>query len=135
MPRLLALEWDAQEARFVLANLRRGSLLLEQAGSIPLPPAPEGEKLPPATAGQIIRTSLAAHRIGGAPALVVIGRSQVELRQLALPPAPDEELPELVRNLALRELSSASESSIVDFVRLATEPGEQQLVIAAALAG
>jgi Tfp pilus assembly PilM family ATPase len=133
MPRLLALEWDAQEARFVLASVRRGNLVLEQAGSIPLPPAAEGEKLPAETAGQIIRTALTVRKIGSMPVLVVVGRSQVELRQLAIPPAPDEELPELVRNLALRELSSASESSIVDFVRLAAEPGEQQLVIAAAL--
>ncbi|MGD9644385.1 MAG: type IV pilus biogenesis protein PilM [Pirellulales bacterium] len=135
MPRLLALEWDAQEARFVLANVRRGNLELEQAGAIPLPPAPEGEKLPPETAGQIIRTALAVRKIGGAPALVVVGRSQVELRQLTLPPAPDEELPELVRNLALRELSAANESSIIDYMRLPAEPGEQQPVLAAALHG
>ena len=133
MPRLLALEWDPLEARFLLATVKRGSVVLEQAGAIPLPPAVEGEKLPPETAGQIIRTALAVRKIGSLPALVVVGRSQVELRQLTLPPAPDEELPELVRHLALRELSTASESSVVDFVRLPAEPGEQQTVVAAAL--
>jgi hypothetical protein len=42
MSRLLALEWDAREARIVVGRERAGGIAVEQAFAAPLPQRAEG---------------------------------------------------------------------------------------------
>ncbi|HZZ27390.1 MAG TPA: hypothetical protein VFE46_05220 [Pirellulales bacterium] len=148
MAQLLALEWDDAEARVAVAEVRRGSVVLEQAFSVSLPgilrppgmPAPEtsgplsmsGEHDLGAI-GRRISEALAVRGIRHGKTLVAVGRANIELKNLTLPPAPPEELPELVRFQAEREFNTLTDDWPLDFIPLPGESGEALTVLAAAI--
>ena len=80
-----------------------------------------------------LKKALGQQRFPRCQALAAIGRSQVELRILKLPPAPDDELPDLVRFQALREFSALDEASPLDFVPLGDVGAEAGEVMAASI--
>jgi len=63
----------------------------------------------------------------------VIGRPNIELRQLTFPPAPDDELPEMVRFQAMREFNALEDDWPLDFVPLDDQPDQPRNVLAAAV--
>jgi Tfp pilus assembly PilM family ATPase len=128
MPRLLALEWDSREARVVAANLRPGDLRVEQMFCVPLPGGDD-----PAAAGAALAAALAERKLGRSPALVTLARSQVELKSLTLPPAPDDELPSMARLQAVREFTSLADDWPLDYLPLSDDPAAQREVLAAAI--
>lgn len=132
MPRLLAAEWDVGEARFVVASLRGRSVTIEQLGQVPLSP-PDGEGASASAELHQEVASAAFPKASRAKVLVGLSRANVELRQLTMPPAPDTELPELVRMQALREQGFVNEESLLDFIPLAEDPTEARAVVAAAI--
>ena len=67
-------------------------------------------------------------------ALVVVSRSDVELRLLDVPPAPENELPAMVRFVAKNEFASLNDSWLLDFVRLSGDDKTPGKVLAAGLA-
>ena len=131
MPQLLALEWNGREVRVVVASGRGRQVLVEQAFSIPL----EGPGEPDAAAiGGRIAEQLDARGIGRPEAIVALGRTSIELRQLQLPPAPDSELPELVRFQAGREFNELDERWLLDFVPIDQGAAGPRTVLATAIA-
>ena len=64
---------------------------------------------------------------------MAIGRSNIELRQLTLPPAPDEELPEIVRFTAMREFNALEENWPLDYLPIDDAPDQPRSVLAAAI--
>jgi Tfp pilus assembly PilM family ATPase len=133
MPRLLAIEWNDTEARLAVASSSPGGAVIEQAFSVALRshlPGSDGSDVDP---GERIGTALAARGIGRVDTLVALGRASIELRQLSVPPAPDEELPDMVRFQALREFNAMEEDWHLDFVPIEGTPGEAQAVLAAAV--
>jgi Tfp pilus assembly PilM family ATPase len=132
MPRLLALEWDGEEARVVVASPRGDSIIVEEAFAIALPP--RGEKdAADQDRGKVIGTALSARRLGRMQGIVAVGRASIELKQLSLPPAPDDELPDLVRFQAQREFNAMGESWPLDFIPLSSQPDKPRQVLAAAI--
>lgn len=136
MPRLLAIEWDNREARVAVAQTRGTALVVEDALSVPLSPREdaEGKVQPDPAAGSKVAAALAARQIRRADALVAVGRSGIELKRLGMPPAPDDELPDLVRFQALREFNSLGEDWPLDFLPLGGSASEPRSVLAAAIA-
>lgn len=67
-------------------------------------------------------------------AVVVVSRSDVELRLLDVPPAPEGELPSMVRFVAKNEFASLNENWLLDFVRLSGDDSTPGKVLAAGLA-
>lgn len=136
MPRILALEWDRTEVRLVLAATARGGRLrVLGAVQAPLPPSASEEPLPAEELGAAIRTVVRAHKLAAGKVLVGVSRSSVELRELSLPPAPDDELPELVRHQSVRELGNMAEGTRLDFVVRGENSGQPRPVMVAALPG
>jgi hypothetical protein len=133
MPRLLAIEWNDTEARIAVASSSPGGAMIEQAFSVALGSRPSGSDGSDIDPGERIGTALAARGIGRIDTLVAIGRASIELRQLSIPPAPDEELPDLVRFQALREFNAMEEDWHLDFVPIEGTPGEAKSVLAAAV--
>jgi Tfp pilus assembly PilM family ATPase len=127
MARILALEWNETEARAAVAAAHGERVVLEQAFTIALT-AKSAEN----DVGQQIAAALAERRLGRLDALVGVGRSSVELRQMSLPPVPDEELPEVVRFQALREFSAVDEDWPLDFFPLDDDPTQSRSVLASA---
>ncbi len=131
--RLAAVEWDAQEARLAVAARRSGRVVVEHAFTVNLRPATSGPQEAQVDVGGRIAAAMALRRLGRIDTLVVVGRAQVELRQLSLPPAPDAELPRLVRFQALREFNELEEDWPLDFIPLDQSAEGGRSVLAAAI--
>jgi Tfp pilus assembly PilM family ATPase len=145
MPRLIALEWDDAEARVAVADVRRGSMTLEQAFSVALP----GGLTPNSAAASEVVSASGAHDLGAigrrigeallargvrrSKTLVAVGRANIELKNLTLPPSPPDELPELVRFQAEREFNALGDDWPLDYIPQPGAPGEPQTVLAAAI--
>ena len=132
MSRLLAVDWDRHEARYVVARVRAGGLSVEAAGSVAISAAGEGENLA-ARLVPALTAAIAPLKIGRATTLVALERSQIELVNLTLPPASNAELPDLVRNQAMRESGAIADDACLDFVPLSDDPALPRSVSAVAL--
>jgi len=133
MARLLAIEWDSREARVVVAQARRGDFVLEQAFAIDLRPAEGMEARPESSLGKALSAALAERKIERGEVLVAVGRTNIELRKLTLPPAPADEQPDLVRFQALKQFTTLGDDWPIDFVPLQGENSGQLSVLAAAI--
>src|SRR6188472_1408962 len=137
MSRLVALEWDAKEARVAIGRDRAGGVAVDQAFVVPLPQREEssGEKGPTAEpdVGAILAKALADHGISRSEALVAVGRANIELRFLSTPPVPEEELPEVVRFQAVRSFTTFGDEWPLDFVPLEPNADGGMNVLAAAI--
>ena len=131
--RLLALEWNDDEARLVVAESRGEGVTIEQAFAVSLKPRQPDAEQAEVNVGERIAAALAARAVGRIDALVAVSRSDVEMRQFSLPPAPDEELPELVRFQAMREFGALEDDWPLDFVPLDGLPDQPRKVLAAAV--
>ncbi len=132
-PRLLALEWSTTEARIAVASMRGERCKFEEAFSLPLAAAESGGEQPAATIAEQIAAALAERGLHRVETLVAVGRENIELRQLTLPPAPDDELPDMVRMLALRELNALEEDWPLDFLPVDRTLDQSTRVLAAAI--
>jgi Tfp pilus assembly PilM family ATPase len=134
MPRILAIDWDRLEARAVLLQAGPTGTSVSRAWIVPLAQvdgaAPTGSHL-----GRQLSAALAGESLEKTTTLVGVGREQVQMKLLALPPAPPEELPELVRFQAEREFTALGEDSALDFIPLSGDATTPHQVLAAALAG
>ncbi len=132
MARLVALEWDEREARVAVAASRRGEVVVEQAFTVAL--HPERPTQSPAEIGAKLGAALNARGISGrVECLIAVGRSSIELRNLSLPPSPDDELPEMVRFQAMREFNTLGDDWPLDFVPIGGSATEPRSVLAAAI--
>lgn len=132
MARLLALEWDVNEARIAIARTRGKSVTLEHAFAIALPPR-DSSKTDAAAVGKQIAEALAKRDWTKGEALVAVGRSSIELRFLTTPPAPPEELPDMVRFQAMRQFTALGDEWPLDFVTLGTQADGGTNVLAASI--
>ena len=133
MSQLFALEWDPREIRLMVASGRGRQMVIEQAFSIPCETDPSAAD----TAEQIgkrIASELDARGLGRAEAVVAVGRNSIELRQLQLPPAPDDELPDMVRFQATREFNELDDKWLLDFVPIEGSADSPRTVLATAIA-
>ena len=133
MSQLFALEWDPREIRLMVASGRGRQIVIEQAFSIPCETDPSAA----AAAEQIgkrIAAEVDARGLGRAEAVVAVGRNSIELRQLQLPPAPDEDLPDLVRFQATREFNELDDKWLLDFIPIVGSADSPRTVLATAIA-
>jgi Tfp pilus assembly PilM family ATPase len=134
MSRLLALEWDSREARVAVALVRDQHVVIEQAFSVGLKPRQAGATEMPADVGARLSAALATRQVGRAQTLLAVGRASIELKVLSVPPAPPEEMLELVQFQAVREFNSLEDDWPLDFIPLARIGDGPQQVLAAAIA-
>ncbi len=130
MARYLAIDWDQDEARYVVANTQGARVVVEVAGQVALDREAAGERTPE---GGALSDALMPHKITRATALVVVDRSQIEMVSLTLPPASDAELPQMVRNEAMRAANTIAEDTALDFVTLSDDATEPRRVSAMAM--
>ena len=133
MARLLALDWDRDEARYVLATTSGRKVTVLSAQSIPLADAADGDEAPRPAVGSLLRKALPRGRTARTQVLVGLGRGSIELMHFTVPPASDKELPELVLNSAIRESQSVTEDTLLDFVALNDTAGEPRRITAATI--
>ncbi len=134
MGKILALDWDRHQLRYVLAMTGRRTVKVLAASAVPMmtTQADDDSEPQPDPAGTL-RAKL-GRKASRLPALVGVDRASIETVVLTLPPATDAELPELVLNQAMRELPSATEDTPLDFLPQNEDPSEPREVLVAALA-
>lgn len=132
MSKIIALEWDTFEARAIVANVSGKRVNIDQAFSFELSPESESEGASQSVTQRIV-DELAKRKIGKGDALVCVARAGIELRMLEHPPAPPEELPDMVRFQAQRQFSSMTDEWALDFVPIApaNENGQPRALAAA----
>jgi Tfp pilus assembly PilM family ATPase len=133
MSKYLALEWDEHEIRLAIASGRGSTAVLERAFAAPLPAVAEGQPHSAETVAGVLREALAGESLRRLETLAVVGRPSIELKELSLPPAPDEDMPDMVRFQALRDFTQLSEDTPLDFIPLPGEDQEHRSVLAAAI--
>lgn len=132
MPRILAIDWDRHEVRALLISAGATGTSVAGAWFASLSTADPaglggkqiGTRLAAATAGQIS---------GKVTTLVGVGRDHVQIKLLSLPPAPPEELPDLVRFQAEREFTALGTDAALDFVPISGNAQTPNQVLALAL--
>lgn len=127
MANLIALDWDSHELRAVIARSTNNAFSVVDAVSVAI--ADDSAE----TVTAAIRKLLDDHGIGKgkAKALVTIGRGKSELRQLMLPPVPENELPDMVRLQAMQTFAGIGDNTIVDFLPLPSADGTTPVLAAA----
>lgn len=133
MARILAVDWDQHEARYVLATTSGATVKIRHADCVSLVDVSEGGGEPRPDLGGSLAAALADQNVGRATALVGVERSSIELLRFTLPPAKDQELPELVANQAMRQSQLITEDSVLDFVPADDDPARPRDVTAAAI--
>jgi hypothetical protein len=133
MPRILAIDWDRLEARAVLLHAGPTGNSVVGAWAVPLDAA-DGATAKGSEVGALLAAAIAGRVSGNMTTLVGVGRDHVQMKLLALPPAPIEELPELVRFQAEREFTALGDGAALDFIPLSGGPTTPHQVLAAALA-
>ncbi len=127
MTNYVALEWDSREARVVTASQRGREAVIEHAFRVELIPRESGGDV---DVGQRVGAALEARGIKRGETLIGVGRTSIELQHLSLPPAPDDELPEMVRFQARQQFNKLADDWPLDFLPL-EDDGSGQRVLAA----
>ncbi len=132
MPQLIGLEWDSREVRVMVASGRGRQVVIEQAFSFALhldaPAVGLAEQI-----GRRIAGELDARGLGRPDGVVAVGRSSIELRQLQLPPAVEDDLPDLVRFQAMREFNEFDDRWQLDYLPIEGSAETPRTLLATAI--
>lgn len=79
----------------------------------------------------LLKSELAKRGLRGADAIVVVSRSNAEVRLMEVPPSPDNELPDIVRFVARNEFASLNDNWLLDYTRLTGDQASTGQVLAA----
>jgi Tfp pilus assembly PilM family ATPase len=130
MPQYLAIEWDAAECRVAVASIRGRQVAIEHAFSFPR----AGGDDTPGVLGARLAQELDSRGCGRPETLVSVGRTRIELRQFAVPPAEEDDLPDLVRFQAAREFNELDDRWRLDFLPIESSGEGPKPVLATAIA-
>jgi len=114
LAKFLALDFDSEQWAVVSGSANAGRVSIHRALAWD-----EKQTLSLATAkalGQSLRDHLKAERIGSAPVLACVPRDRLILKEISYPPVPAADEPAVVKFQVLRDLTTAPESSVVDYL-------------------
>ncbi|MEO2033751.1 MAG: hypothetical protein ABGZ35_16870 [Planctomycetaceae bacterium] len=119
MSKLLAVSWNTHTLRYVLAETqKRGAVRVLEAGEKPFGGTQEDNATGAESADvvQRLREIVSDLKASRAKLILCVGRGSVDSTRFTVPPATAEELPTLVRNMALRQLTGLAEDAAIDYV-------------------
>lgn len=132
MSRLLAIEWDDCEVRYLDADVGGGRVTLHRVAALRLPHAEGSPGI--AEVAAAVRADLGSGSKLPKDAVMVVSREALLVKPLGLPAAPTDELPDLVRFQMVREVSDSLDDAALDFATIPAPPSAgQQQVLAAVL--
>lgn len=110
---LLAIDWDRKSLRMVLVRPRSRGVDLIKAVSVPIPPEVRIDDA--GALGAFMRDAMSRSKIGVRRSVLCIGRDQVVLNTLNLPPTTPEEMPAIVQFQIIKELPFSPDEAVLDF--------------------
>ena len=84
-------------------------------------------------AGESLKNKLSELGESKSDAIAIVSRSLAEIRVLTVPPAPDNELPDMIRFQARNEFASLNDQWKLDYITLTHDPEAPRKVLAAAV--
>ncbi len=118
----LAIDWDDNELRLVAAQCSGSGVKVTDAAVIPIKNSNIADTL---------RAAISERGLQSTDTLVAIGRGKAELRELQLPPVPDDELPDMVRFQAIRSFASSGDRATVDYLVTRRSDSNIEMIAAA----
>ncbi|MDR1052789.1 MAG: hypothetical protein LBL39_01285 [Planctomycetaceae bacterium] len=110
MANWLTITWENDRLRLLGARVQGGTVVFEHAAQIVLRKNENGST----TKDQLLQF-LQKHRLTKSETIVLLNRSDVEVRPMLFPPVPVDELCDLVRFQAVKEFNAYDQSSPLDF--------------------
>jgi len=134
MSRFLAVDWDGVEVRFAFGYQSQEKLSVLKIGSEPIPQGDtEMATGIPMNLGVALQRLIQSQKVpSSSKTFFAVSGSFAEVMYFTLPPAKDEEIPELLKNQAIRDMPSFSESHSIDFLPLGDVVTNPRKVIAIA---
>jgi Tfp pilus assembly PilM family ATPase len=132
MPRILAIDWDRHEARALLVVSGPTGTNVAGAWAVPLTTT-DMAGLSGKQIGARLASAISEQAGGKTTTIVGAGRDHVQMKLLTLPPAPADELPDMVRFQAEREFTALGTEAALDYIPLAGDSQTPHQVLAIAL--
>lgn len=126
----IALELGHEEIRVATSQLQGKHVRIRSAFAVSFAEDDTDEQI-----GEKLKSELAQHGMTRGDALVVVSRSEVEIREITVPPAPENELPSLVRFKSKSEFATATDNWSIDFIPLSGTESTERELFATALSG
>lgn len=127
---IVALEIN-QNRILLLAGRKASNRPLEVSHAIEIPLEAD---LDDSQVSEKLKQIVDEHGLARSETTVVLSRSQSELREIELPPAPDDELPDMVTFKAKSDFASFNDRWLLDFVTLDGNESAPRKVLASAIA-
>ena len=119
MAKFLAIDWDETECRYAVATLQNDKVAVRDVGIVPVVPLDDnGFSSPLDALSMAIHALCKEEKVGSCPLLISLGRNDVEWLQQKLPPCKESEIPLLLKNQVLREVSGSTEADPIDYLIL-----------------
>ena len=135
--KILALDWDNSHMRVALGKVSGDSIQLLRAETISRyddsANDDESAELKRQPVDKLLSGWVESNGLTGSEVLVAVPRTDVELRLLDVPPAPPDELPDIVRFQAQQAFTSLEDSWPLDYILIVSIGGETKQVLAATL--
>lgn len=121
MSRILAVEWDNREVRLI-SGTPGSHVTIEHALRLPIPNAGPDIPMVASVVSPLLSELAKKAGVSGGDAIVLLGRGQVELRNMSLPSGDANDLPDMVRFSALRQFANVGDTWPIDFISLPNVP-------------
>lgn len=129
MARTVVIDWQ-RDGLLVAVGARRGSsVAFEQVRVLPLGESEKGT----VTAGQALRKAIQEMGLGKSDAVVIASREIVEIRTLSIPNVDADELPDIIRFQAQRQMANMGETWPLDYILLPSAGLENKVALAGAI--
>jgi Tfp pilus assembly PilM family ATPase len=124
----LAIEFNADHMLVVATTSSSREFEIANAVEIPVDADATAEEI-----GGKLKVAVEQHNWSRHEAIVVLSRAQSELREMTVPPAPDDELPDMVKFKARSDFASLNENWLLDYVPLSHDVNVPRKVLASAI--
>jgi hypothetical protein len=132
MHRILAIDWDRHEARALLLTTGPSGVSVAGAWAVPLTTS-DMAGLSAKQIGSRLAAAMSGDLSGKLTTIVGAGRDHVQMKLMSLPPAPPDELPDMVRFQAEREFTALGSDAALDFIPITGDAQTPHQVLAVAL--
>lgn len=132
MPRIFAVDWDRHEVRGLLLATGATGTSVAGAWAASLSTI-DAAGLNAKQIGTRLAAAMPGPLTGKVTTIVGTGRDHVQMKLLSLPPAPADELPDMVRFQAEREFTALTSEAALDFIPLSGDAQTPHQVLAVAL--
>jgi len=128
MANLIALEINDEDILVVSARTSGKRVQFTKVFEVPLPADTTESAM-----ADLLKKALANEGVPRGDAVVVLGRQKIEMREISVPPAPENELPDMVRFQARSDFSAFNEGWSLDYVPFKCQLDQPQRVLAGAV--